>query len=86
MKYPAKIFINRFPKKMRITVEIEDSKIQAIQKWTKMREKSPAVAQALDEFIEQRQRQEFLSKVMAGETDYRASNDELESLTELFKP
>jgi len=71
---------------MRITVEIEDSKIQVIQKWTKMRKKSPAVAQALDEFIEQRQRQEFLSKVMAGETDYRASNDELESLTELFKP
>ncbi len=71
---------------MRITIEIEDSKIQAIQKWTKMRKKSPAVAQALDEFIEQRQRQEFLSKVMAGETDYRASNDELESLTGLFKP
>jgi hypothetical protein len=71
---------------MRITVEIEDSKIQAIQKWTKMRKKSPAVARALDEFIEQRQRQEFLSKVMAGETDYRASNDELESLTDLSQP
>jgi Arc/MetJ family transcription regulator len=71
---------------MRITVEIDDSKIQAIQKWTKMRKKSPAVAQALDEFIEQRQRQEFLAKVMAGETDYRANNDELESLTDLTKP
>jgi hypothetical protein len=71
---------------MRITVEIEDSKIQAIQKWTKMRKKSPAVARALDEFIEQRQRQEFLAKVMAGETDYRASNDELESLADLTKP
>ncbi len=71
---------------MRITVEIEDSKIEAIQKWTKERKKSPAVAQALDEFIEQRQRQEFLAKVMAGETDYRASNDELESLTDLSTP
>jgi Arc/MetJ family transcription regulator len=71
---------------MRITVEIDDSKIQAIQKWTKMRKKSPAVAQALDEFIEQRQRQEFLAKVMAGETDYRTSNDELESQTDLTKP
>ena len=74
------------PKKMRITVEIEDSKIQAIQKWTKVRKKSPAVAQALDEFIEQRQRQEFLAKVMAGETNYRTSNDELESFTDLSKP
>ena len=71
---------------MRITVEIEDSKIKAIQKWTKERKKSPAVAQALDEFIEQRPRQEFLAKVMAGETDYRTSNDELESLTDLSKP
>jgi hypothetical protein len=71
---------------MRITVEIEDSKIKAIQKWTNERKKSPAVAQALDEFIEQRQRQEFLAKVMAGETDYRSSNDELESLTDLSKP
>jgi hypothetical protein len=71
---------------MRITVEIEDSKIEAIQKWTKERKKSPAVAQALDEFIEQRQRQEFIAKVMAGETDYRASNDELESLTDLSTP
>ena len=71
---------------MRITVEIEDSKIQAIQKWTKQTKKSPAVAQALDEFIEHRRRQEFLAKVMAGETDYRTSNDELEALTDLSKP
>lgn len=71
---------------MRITVEIEDSKIEAIQKWTKERKKSPAIAQALDEFIEQRRRQEFLAKVVAGQTDYRASNDELESLTDLSKP
>lgn len=71
---------------MRITVEIEDSKIEAIRKWTKERKKSPAIAQALDEFIEQRRRQEFLAKVVAGQTDYRASNDELESLTDLSKP
>lgn len=71
---------------MRITVEIEDSQIEAIPKWTKERKKSPAIAQALDEFIEQRRRQEFLAKVVAGQTDYRASNDELESLTDLSKP
>lgn len=71
---------------MRITVEIEDSKIAAIQKWTNERKKSPAVAQALDEFIEQRRRQEFLAKVMAGKTDYRMTNDELETLTDLSAP
>jgi hypothetical protein len=71
---------------MRITVEIEDSKIKAIQKWTQQRKKSPALAQALDDYLEQRERQAFLAKVMAGETDYRTSNDELESLTDLSKP
>jgi hypothetical protein len=65
---------------MKITVEIEDPRIKAIQKWTNQRKKSPAIAQALDEFIEQRRRQEFLAKVMAGATDYRTSSDELESL------
>lgn len=29
---------------MKITVEIEDSKIKAIQKWTNQRKKSPAIA------------------------------------------
>jgi len=71
---------------MRITVDIEQKKLSSILKLTRQTKKSPAVAQALDEFIEQRQRQEFLAKVMAGQTDYRASNDELESLTDLSKP
>lgn len=72
-------------KKMKITVDIEQKKLRSILKLTRQTKKSPAVVQALDEFIEQRQRKEFLSKVMAGGTDYRASNDELESLTDLSK-
>ncbi len=71
---------------MRITVDIEQKKLSSILRLTRQTKKSPAVAQALDEFIEQRQRQEFLAKVMAGHTDYRRSNDELESLTDLSKP
>lgn len=71
---------------MRITVDIEQHKLRCILKLTRQTKKSPAVVQALDEFIEQRQRQEFLAKVMAGQTDYRASNYELESLTDLSKP
>ena len=65
---------------MRITVEIEDSKIRAIQKWTKQRKKSPALAQALGEYIEQRQREEFLAKVLAGKSDFSSTNDEIETL------
>lgn len=71
---------------MRITVEIEDSKIEAIQKWTKQKKKSPALAAALDEFLVLRQRQEFLARVMAGETDYCASNEEIEEMAALERP
>jgi len=71
---------------MKVTVEIEASKMRSIKEWTQQRKKSSAVVHALDEFIEQRRRQEFLAKVMAGETDYRTSNTELESLTDLSKP
>lgn len=71
---------------MRITVDIEQKKLHSILRLTRQTKKSPAVAQALDEFIEQRQRQEFLAKVMAGATEYRTSNDELESLTDLSQP
>jgi hypothetical protein len=71
---------------MRITVDIEQKTLRSILKLTRQTKKSPAVAQALNEFIEQRQRQEFLARVMAGETDYRTSNDELESITDLSTP
>ncbi len=63
---------------MRITVDIEDKKLDAVLKWTRLTKKSPAVAAAIDEFIEQKQRQAFLDKVLAGKTDYQASNEEVE--------
>jgi len=65
---------------MRITVEIEDAKIAAIQKWTKERKKSPALVSALDEFLAFKRRQALVDKVMAGETDYQTANDEIETL------
>ena len=71
---------------MRITVDIDEKRLQTILKLTRQSKKSPAVAQALDEFIESRQREEFLAKVMAGGTDYQMSNDQLEIITELTEP
>ena len=67
---------------MRITVDIESKKLQSILKLTKQTKKSPALALALDEFIQNRERQEFLDKVMAGKTEYAMSNDEIEALTD----
>jgi hypothetical protein len=66
---------------VRITVEIEESKLEAVLKWTRQTKKSPAVAAAIDDFLEQKRRQVFLEKVVAGKTDYVASNEQVETLT-----
>ncbi len=68
---------------MRITIDIEEKKLESILKLTGQAKKSPAVAQALDEFLQARAREAFLAKVMAGKTDYAMSNDEVEALTDL---
>lgn len=65
---------------MRITVDIDEKKLSTILKWTGQKKKSPALAMALDEFLEHKQRQAFLSKVLAGKTDYETSNEEIEAL------
>lgn len=68
---------------MRMTIEIEDTKLDEILSATGMHKKSPAVAVALDEFLENRRRQAFLGRVLAGKTDYQATNDEVETLSGL---
>ena len=68
---------------MRVTLEIDAKKVDAIIKATKQQKKSPALAQALDEFLEHRRRQDFLSKVLTGKTDYQTSNDKIEKSTQL---
>jgi hypothetical protein len=65
---------------MRITVDVDEKKVGSILELTCQKKMSPAVAMALDEFIEFRQRQAFLAKVMAGKTRYEASNEEIEAL------
>lgn len=68
---------------MRITIEIEEKKLNEVLTATGQRKKSPAVAVALDEFLENRRRQAFLDRVLAGKTDYQATNDEVENLSRL---
>ena len=68
---------------MRITVDIDDAKLDEVLAVTGQHKKSPAVAVALDEFLKHRRRQAFLARVKAGKTDYQASNDEVESLSRI---
>lgn len=65
---------------MRITVDIDESKLRVIQQATGQRKKSPAIRQALDAFVAERRRKQFLCKVMEGRVDYALTNDELEAL------
>ena len=68
---------------MRITVDIDDDKIDRIIKETGQKKKSPALAQALDEFLENRKRKKFLARALEGKTDYTTSNEEIEDLSKL---
>ena len=68
---------------MRITIDIDDKKLKEVIAATGKDKKSPAVGVALDEFLENRRRQAFLDRVLAGKTDYQASNDEVEALSQL---
>lgn len=65
---------------MRITVDVDEKKVGSILELTRQKKMSPAVALALDEFLEFKQRQAFIAKVMAGKTDYETSNEEIEVL------
>ena len=64
---------------MRITVDIDEAQLRAVQEATGQRKKSPAIRQALDEFVAERRRKRFLRKVMEGNVDYALTNEELES-------
>ena len=68
---------------MRITIEIDEEKVREILQKTGQKKMSPALAQALDEFLENGRRREFLAKVMEGKTDYAATNEELEAMSQL---
>jgi len=64
---------------MRVTLQIDDEKMDAILNATQQNKKSPALAQALDEFLQNREKEAFIVEVLSGKTDYQASNDEIEA-------
>jgi hypothetical protein len=64
---------------MRITIAIDADDMIRIQKITGRRKKSPAVSQALAEFLKLRERREFIERVLAGKTDFSLSNEQLEA-------
>jgi metal-responsive CopG/Arc/MetJ family transcriptional regulator len=66
-------------KKMRITVDIAEKDLASVQKSTGIRKRSPAVRQAIADYVREMERKQFLRRVMDGQSDYRTSNEELEA-------
>jgi Arc/MetJ family transcription regulator len=64
---------------MRITIDVDANELRQIQRITGQKKKSPAIAQALSEFVRQRQRQKFIARVLSGGTDYPLTNEQLEA-------
>jgi Arc/MetJ family transcription regulator len=67
---------------MRITIELDENQLKSVLRATGKTKMSPAVSAALDEYLAMKRREEFVSLVMSGKTDYQASNEDLESLTD----
>ena len=65
--------------KMRITVDIDETDLASVLKSTGLRKRSPAVRQAVADYVIDLERKRFLRRVMEGKSDYSLSNEELES-------
>ncbi len=72
---------------MRITIDVGANELRQIQRITGKKKTSPAIAQALSEFLRQQQRQAFIARVLTGGTGYALTNEQLEAqdLRQVFK-
>ncbi len=65
---------------MRITVEIEDDVLAELLKITGYKNKSPAVARAVTDFVRRKQAREFGRMIREGVFDYPAPAGDVEGL------
>jgi Arc/MetJ family transcription regulator len=63
---------------MRITIEIDARELRRIQAATGQKKKSPAVNQALAEYLRSREKATFIKRALCGKTDFSCDNEKLE--------
>ncbi|MEN3942640.1 type II toxin-antitoxin system VapB family antitoxin [Prosthecobacter sp. SYSU 5D2] len=68
---------------MRITVEIADEIITAAMELTGEKNKSPAIAKAVENYVKRMRAKEFGRRLREGYYDYPMTNEELESLEKI---
>lgn len=64
---------------MRITVDIDESTLAEVMKFTGETDKGTALLKAATDFLRGRHLNHFTQRAMAGEFDYPMTNDELEA-------
>ena len=64
---------------MRITVDIDANDLASVQRATGIRKRSPAVRQAIADYVKDLEKKRFLRRVMEGKSDYALNNQELEA-------
>lgn len=65
---------------MRITVDIEDEVISDAMLLTGEKNKSPAIAKAVEHYVKRMRAKEFGRRLREGHYDYPATNDQMEAL------
>ena len=65
---------------MRITIDINENTMKAVQEMTGETKKSPAVSKAVEEFVRRRMASEFGNMLMEGAFDYPSTPEEIEAL------
>ena len=65
---------------MRITVDIDENQLAALQKATGLNKKSPAVRKAIEDYLAVQDKKQFLQRILSGESDYSLTNEAVEAL------
>ena len=64
---------------MRITVTIPEDKVEAVLRLTGIPKKSPAIARAVDEYLDMAARQRFAAQILEKQIVYDVTNEEIEN-------
>jgi Arc/MetJ family transcription regulator len=67
-------------KEMRVTVDIEEATLERVMAITGEKNKSPAIAKAVEEFVRRTMAKEFAARIREGVFDYPLSDAELKGL------
>ena len=65
---------------MRITIDIEESVLEEVERITGEKKRSPAVARIVEEYVKRAKAKEFGRRLREGAFDYPLTNDEIEGL------